>query len=76
MFEEIRRGRKQRKLDRQAGEEGARRIASWIHVYRGDAEARIPHDEAKLCADMATAAIAASATPPTMACRSSPVSMR
>ena len=53
MFEEIRRGRKQRKLDRQAGEEGTRRIASWIHVYRGDAEAHIPHDEAKLCADMA-----------------------
>ena len=53
MLEEFRRGRKQRKLDRQAGEEGKRRIASWIHVYRGDAEARIPHDEAKLCADMA-----------------------
>ncbi len=53
MIEEIRRGRKQRRLEKQAGTEGKRRIASWIHVYRADADARIPADEAKLAGDMA-----------------------
>ncbi|MBX7496284.1 FAD-binding protein [Qipengyuania sp. 6B39] len=53
MIQEWKRGRVQRRLEDQEGREGLRRIATWIHVFRGEAEARIPRDEAKLCADMA-----------------------
>ena len=52
MLQEWKLGRAQRRLDSQEGVEGKRRIATWIHVFRGEAEARIPHDEAKLCTDM------------------------
>lgn len=53
MFRSIRNERERRAAAKALGTEGKRRIFSWIHVFRGDAEAMLPADEAKLAADMA-----------------------
>lgn len=53
MFRTIRNIRDKRTIAAAVGNEGKRRIFSWIHVFRGDAEALIPRDEAKLVADIA-----------------------
>lgn len=54
MFTEIRRERRVRKgLEKVVGTEGKRWVYSWIHVFRGEAEAHLPRDMAKLTGDMA-----------------------
>lgn len=53
MFRSIRTERERRAAAKALGTEGKRRIFSWIHVFRGDANAMLPMDEAKLVADMA-----------------------
>ncbi|MFA6219233.1 MAG: FAD-binding protein [Erythrobacter sp.] len=53
MFRTIRHIRERRAIARAEGEEGPRWIFSWIHVFRGEADARIPCDSTKLAADMA-----------------------
>ncbi|WP_369025068.1 FAD-binding protein [Qipengyuania sp. RANM35] len=45
--------REKREIAQAVGREGKRRIFSWIHVFRGEAEALIPNDETKLAADIA-----------------------
>lgn len=52
MFRTIREAREDRAAAKAVGKEGRRRISSWIKVFRGDANALIPRDEAKLAADI------------------------
>lgn len=52
MFQAIRHIQARRAIARAEGHEGPRRIYSWIHVFRGEANARIPTDAGKLAGDM------------------------